>query len=436
MVPGSSRAPTSPGDGSGGWLSALPLAIPSYVAAWGWIGWRPDLAGWLGAWIVLTSVSYPFVYLPVLGALRRADPALEEVARSLGRRPVQVFLGVTLPEVRIAATAGALLVGLYALSDFGAVSIMRFEGLTHAIYQSYRASFDRTPAAVLGCLLVAVSLVIVAAALRVGAHPQAARRRRRAASRPADRPRPLALAGGRRRRRRARGEHRRADAQSGDLAGTRQLDHRLVGVVRCHRGHARPSPWSRPSSRSPWPCPWRSCRRAIPGRLSRGVTQLAYGGHALPGIVIAWRSCSSASASPSPLYQRTPMLVFAYVVLFLSLALGAIHNAIAQAPPVLDDVARSLGRSQWQAWTAVTLRLALPGVGVAAALVCLAVMKELPATLLLHPIGMETLATRLWGLTSAASYAAAAPYAATIIVVAAIPTAVLTRVAVTREDRP
>ena len=134
----------------------LPLAIPSYIAAWGWIGWRPDLAGWLGAWIVLTSVSYPFVYLPVLGALRRADPALEEVARSLGRRPWQVFVGVTLPEVRIAATAGALLVGLYALSDFGAVSIMRFEGLTHVIYQSYRASFDRTPAAVLGCLLVAV----------------------------------------------------------------------------------------------------------------------------------------------------------------------------------------------------------------------------------------------------------------------------------------
>jgi iron(III) transport system permease protein len=128
------------------------------------------------------------------------------------------------------------------------------------------------------------------------------------------------------------------------------------------------------------------------------------------------------------------MLVFAYVVLFLSLALGAIHNAIAQAPPVLDDVARSLGRSQWRAWAAVTLRLSLPGIGVAAALVCLTVMKELPATLLLHPIGMETLATRLWSLTSGAAYAAAAPYAVTIVVVAAIPTAVLTRFAMSREE--
>ena len=414
---------------------ALPLAIPSYIAAWGWIGWRPDLAGWLGAWIVLTSVSYPFVYLPVLGALRRADPALEEVARSLGRQPVQVFLGVTLPEVRIAATAGALLVGLYALSDFGAVSIMRFEGLTHAIYQSYRASFDRTPAAVLGCLLVAVSLVIVAA---------------RCASGPT--------------RRRAWAPARRGSASRSRLGRWRwPAVVAVAAVLVASIGVPMRSlvTWlARGSSTTDWsewfdatvatlsvavvaavvtvalalPVAILSARH--PGSLSRGVTQLAYGGHALPGIVIALALVFFGIRFASPLYQRTPMLVFAYVVLFLSLALGAIHNAIAQAPPVLDDVARSLGRSQWQAWTAVTLRLALPGVGVAAALVCLAVMKELPATLLLHPIGMETLATRLWGLTSAASYAAAAPYAATIIVVAAIPTAVLTRVAVTREDRP
>ena len=413
----------------------LPLAIPSYIAAWGWIGWRPDLAGWLGAWIVLTSVSYPFVYLPVLGALHRADPALEEVARSLGRRPWQVFVGVTLPEVRIAATAGALLVALYALSDFGAVSIMRFEGLTHVIYQSYRASFDRTPAAVLGCLLVAVSLVVVAAAVRVDRRGRPQARIGAGAPRPH---RPITL---------GRWRWPAVVAVTAVLGLSLGVPARSL-VIWLARGSST-TDWSE------WfdatvstltiavvaalvtvavalPVAILSARH--PGSLSRGVTQLAYAGHALPGIVIALALVFFGVRFATPLYQRTPMLVFAYVVLFLSLALGAIHNAIAQAPPVLDDVARTLGRSQWRAWAAVTLRLSLPGIGVAAALVCLTVMKELPATLLLHPIGMETLATRLWSLTSGASYAAAAPYAATIVVVAAIPTALLTRFAMSREE--
>jgi iron(III) transport system permease protein len=128
-----------------------------------------------------------------------------------------------------------------------------------------------------------------------------------------------------------------------------------------------------------------------------------------------------------PIYQRTPMLVFAYVVLFLSLAIGAVHASIAQAPPVLDEMARSLGRTHWGAWREVTLRLAAPGIGAGALLVFLTVMKELPATLLLRPIGMDTLATRLWSHTDASSFAAAAPYAAVIVLLAALPTALLTR---------
>jgi iron(III) transport system permease protein len=165
-----------------------------------------------------------------------------------------------------------------------------------------------------------------------------------------------------------------------------------------------------------------------PGRLARGTTALAYAAHSLPGIVLALSLVFFGVRVATPLYQRTPMLLFAYLVLFLSLALGAVHHAISQTPPLLDDIARSLGRSQHQAWLAVTMRAAAPGVAVAAAMVCLAVMKELPATLLLRPIGTETLATKLWSHTDAASYAAAAPYAAAILVVAAIPTAVLSAV--------
>jgi len=406
----------------------LPLAMPSYVAAWGWIGWRPSLAGPLGAWLVLTTISYPYVYFPVLGALRRSDPALEEAARSLGRAPVRVFLGVTLPAVRIAAVGGGLLVGLYVLSDFGAVSIMRFEVLTQSIYRSYRASFDRTPAAVLGCVLVVLSLVVVMAVTRVH-HRARFDRAGTGSSRPAP---PITL---------GRGSLPATLALAGLMVVVFAVPLRSL-VLWLDRGRSQ-TDWSQWWSATTstltiaavaavatvlvaLPIAILSARHA--GALSTSVTGLAYAGHALPGIVIALSLVFFGVRFAMPIYQRLPMLIFAYVVLFLSLALGAMHQAIAHAPPILDDVARSLGRTQWQAWWSVTLRLSAPGIGVAAALVCLTVMKELPATLLLRPIGTDTLATRLWSHTSASSYAAAAPYAATILIVAAIPTALLSGV--------
>lgn len=119
------------------------------------------------------------------------------------------------------------------------------------------------------------------------------------------------------------------------------------------------------------------------------------------------------------------MLVFAYLVLFLSLGVAASQNAVAQVPKVLEEVARTLGRSAFGAWRSVTLRLIMPGVAAAATLVSLTVMKELPATLFLRPTGWDTLATKLWSHISSQSYAAAAPYGVAIVLMAVIPTAIL-----------
>lgn len=414
--------------GRGVWrvVLALPLAMPSYVAAWAWIGFRPGLAGFPGAVLVLTTISYPYVYIPVLSALRGADPALEEVARSLGRSRAEVFVTVTLRQIRIAAIGGVLLVGLYAVSEFGAVSIMRYETLTKAIYASYRSSFDRTPAAILGCVLVLITLLPLVLAVRTGSRGASAR------------------IGG--------GSARRAVAvQLGVWRAPAVLA--VTGVAGLSLGVPA---WNlvRWTERGRSTLDWAelvdavgstfgvaalaaivTVAVAVPlgilsarhrGRLADSITTIAYAGHALPGVVVALSLVFFGIRFAAPVYQKTPLLVFAYLVLFLTLAIAAVHHAVARVPPVLDDVARSLGRSQAGAWLSVTLRLALPGIGSAAALVFIAVAKELPATLLLRPIGMNTLATRLWSYTDAASYAAAAPYAVALVLVSAVPTAVLT----------
>ncbi|HVE67410.1 MAG TPA: ABC transporter permease subunit, partial [Solirubrobacteraceae bacterium] len=157
-------------------LTMLPLVIPSYIGAYllvsalGPVGLLrdalgvdrlPSIYGFAGAWLSLTLFTYPLVLLTVRSAMRRLDPQLEEAARGMGRSAWRTYFGVVLPQLRPAIGAGGLLVALYVLSDFGAVSIMRFDSLTRAIYTAYRASFDRTQAASLACLLIAVTLVVI-----------------------------------------------------------------------------------------------------------------------------------------------------------------------------------------------------------------------------------------------------------------------------------
>lgn len=408
--------------------AGLPLALPSYVAAFSWITLRPDLAGGRGSFIVLTTMTYPYVYLPVLAALRRCDPALEDAARSLGHGGWSAFRRVVLPQVRPAAAGGGLLVALYVLSDFGAVATMRYEVLTRAIYRSYQASFDRTPAAILGCLIAALTLVIVVVEAR-------SRRRAGLARVGAGVPRvqPLVRLGPLRwpallvpvavvgislgvpawgmRRWFTRGSSR---ADPGELweAAIHTLQVGALGAAAVMVLAA--------------PVAFLSVRH--PGWWSQLAIRAAYVGHALPGVVVGLGLVFFGIRVATPWYQQLPLLVFAYVVLFLSLGIGSVQAAVAQVPTTLEDVARTLGRSAFGAWRSVTLRLILPGIAAAATLVFLTVMKELPATLFLRPTGWDSLATRMWSHISSQSYAAAAPYAVVIVLLAAVPTAVLSAV--------
>jgi iron(III) transport system permease protein len=404
-----------PGRRLWGALAALPLAVPSYVAAYTWIAAFPDISGFWGSVLVLTLCTYPYVYLPVAAALSRLDPALEEVSLSLGRGRAAVVLR----QLRPSAAAGALLVAMYALAEFGAVSIMRFDVFTTQIYTSYRAAFDRTPAAVLGLVLVVVTLLVVLAE---------ARSRGRAA---------YALRGTPARRRVAVRTWKAPALAWTGLVAALAVGFPLVSigfwlVDGTSRGLDLDTLASATAATLGVSAAGAllTAALAVPvgilaarhrGGLARFVERSAYVAHALPGIVIALSLVFFAVRYAYPVYQQWPLLVLAYAVLFLPAAVGAVRASVLQSPPVLEEVARSLGQSATGALRRVTLPLALPGVLAGTALVFLTAMKELPATLLLRPTGADTLATRLWTETGSGSYAAAAPYAALLMVLAAVP---------------
>ncbi len=173
--------------GRRGWavLMAAPLAIPSYIMAMtvvDFLGPRGTLQGWLeplgverlpeiyGFWgsaFTLTAASFPYVYLVLRAAFATADVSEEEASRSLGAGPLRTFFRVVLPGMVPAIAAGVLLVVLYTLSDFGAVSTLNYDTFTRSIFVEYQTSFDRTGAAVLGAMLALVAAAILAAELTV-----------------------------------------------------------------------------------------------------------------------------------------------------------------------------------------------------------------------------------------------------------------------------
>lgn len=411
-----------------GVLAALPLAIPSYVAAFSWISAVPEIAGFTGAVVVLSLSCFPYVYLPTAAALRRLDPAMEEASRSLGIGAFATFWRITLPQLRPAVAAGGLLVSLYTLSDFGAVSILRYDTFTRVIFTSFNASFDRTPAVVLSGMLVLVTAVVVMAEARTRGRARYARLGSGAA-RVAT---PISLG---RKRVPAYGALGLLTAaslglplvtlgywlsvgRSGEFDLPRIVDAVGGSLVLAGGGALVTMLLALPVG---------LLAARYTGRLPGLLERATYLGHAVPAIVIALSLVFFTVRYAIGLYLSIPLVLFAYAVLFLPLAVGAVRASAAQSSPVFEDVARSLGRSPRQVLRTISIPLAAPGIAAGTALVFLAAMKELTATLVLHPTGMDTLAIQLWSETSTRSYAAAAPYAALLMLVSMIPTYLLGR---------
>ena len=435
-------------------LTALPLSIPTYVGGYAFVaalgprgiaqGWLeplgverlPSIYGFPGAFLVLTLFSYPYVLLTVRAALRRLDPSLEEASRSLGRGRASTFVRITLPQLRPSIVAGSLLVALYALHDFGAVSLLRFDSFTRVIYTQYRGSLDRSAAAVLGLVLMAVTLVLVTAELRTRGSATYHRLHGGGARAAA----PVAL--GRWRwpaaaacgllvlvalvvpvgvitywlvRGTASGEPLRL---LGDLVGNSLQASALGAVV---------------ALAAAWPVAVLSVRR--PGLLASVVERATYVGYALPGVVVALSLVFFGARVAPAIYQTRTLLVFAYVVLFLPQAVGALRASLLQVPPSLEEASRLLGVRSFGTARRVVLPLVRPGALAGLALVFLTCMKELPATLLLAPTGYQTLATQVWGATSEAFFSRAAAPALALVALSAIPMVLLTRGEERRDTR-
>lgn len=426
-------------------LVSLPLVIPSYVAGFvvvvalgprgmlqgaleGPFGVErlPSIYGFAGAMLTLTFLSYPYVLLTVRAALQRIDPALEESARGLGLGPAATFFRVVAPLLRPALGAGALLVGLYTLSDFGAVSLLRYETFTWAIFSQYESSLDRTLGAGLSLALVALALAWVALEF-----VSRGRSRYYSTSSGTTRPAQTVRLG------KWRWPSVALCASVTGLGLGLPVGILVYWVVRgVAAGESLDPLWE--AARNSLYISALAALAAIlaalpvgllsvrhPGLLSGMLERLGYISFALPGIAIALALVFFGANYAGFLYQTIGLLLLGYVALFLSPALGAVRATLLQMNPRVEEAARGLGRSPLGAFASVTLPAARPGIIAGASLVFLLTMKELPATLILSPTGFTTLATSVWSFTSEAFFARAAMPSLLLIFLSGVPLALL-----------
>ena len=423
----------------------LPLAMPTYVLAYiysyllGFGGpvehvWQL-VAGpqarifspqsYLGATLVMTLDTFPFVYLLSRSALLNLNVSFEEVSRASGISRLKTLWLVTIPLMRPSIAAGLALVILYVVSDFGAVSLLRYQTLTYAVFQQMTGRSDNTAASILSLLLVGLALLFLVTE-RWFRH--------------------------RSRFYQTTGRYRRPERHRFGWLGTTMVTGYLALVVGASFG--LPAYllviWSlSPEAQATidnrffgflWnsgflaacaatggvliglPLAYMANRR--PSWLNLGCLQAAYAGYVLPGPVAALAVLVLCLNLTPFLYGSVLVLIVAYVIHFLPAGLQSLEPALQQITPNLEEVARTLGLGVRQTWQRVTLPLMRNGFIVAWVLMFLQTMKELPATLLLRPVGFDTLAIRVWMEASEEYYQLAAP-SALLIVLLGLPTLLL-----------
>ena len=425
-------------------ITVLPLVIPSYIGALVVIAALaprgmlqgllenlfgvqrlPDIFGFWGATLTLSLLSYPYVLLPVRAAIRGLYPEMEDTSRSLGYDPWHTFWKVTWPHLRPAIAAGSLLVALYTLSDFGAVSLLRYETFTWAIYLQFDSLVDRGVSAGLSLVLVALALGILLTEARTRGHSWFVTRS--GDTRPA---RMMSLG-------RWRWPALTFCGIIVLLSLAAPVSILMYWLVRGLQAGESLSPFWSAAANSLFvsflaaiACVLVSIPIAVlivryPSRFAGLVERTSYLGFAMPGVVVALALVFFGANYAPLIYQTEVLLIFAYVVLFLPLAIGATSVSLMQVSPRLEEAARGLGLTPLRVFASVTFPLVRNGMLAGAALVFLVTMKELPATLILSHIGFKTLATSVWDATQAAFFTQAAFPALLLILLSSIPMTLL-----------
>ncbi len=409
--------------------SVMPLAIPGYVMAHALLslGGRNGLAtlvgiqmtrptGLLGATAALSLYSFPYMFLNVRSAFRSLDPGVEESARSLGYSPVQVYLKVVLPMLLPGLLAGWVIIALYTLGDFGAVALMRYEVFSFAIYTQYAGAFDRTYASVLSLMLLAMTAVPVVLEARLLRSARYAR-----------------LGSGVSRKHRPVHLHGVLLVLAWAFIALVLLASIGLPVFSLVWWMLLRPPWGElgriitlflNSMSAAVPAalvavllalPLAYARVRYPSRVTMLGERTAYIGYAVPPLALALAFVFFSLRGIPVLYQTLPLLIFAYAMNFLALAMGPIRSTMLLAPRKLDESARSLGYSPQAAFLYAILPLLKSGVFASFTLVFVMAMKELPLAFLLAPTGFTTLSVAVFSRTSEAQLVEAAPYAAAIV---------------------
>ncbi|HSZ39916.1 MAG TPA: iron ABC transporter permease [Trebonia sp.] len=410
-------------------LLVVPLAIPDFVVSFGWASLSTDVAGFRGAVLVMTLSLYPLVYLPVAASLRNADPAQEEVARSLGAGPLKTFWRITMGQARVAILGGCLLVVMVLLAEYGAFEILGYQTFTTEIFTEFSLSFDIPAACALSLVLIVLGLLVLVADPSARGRGRVSR-----ASRTAQRAVP---------------RHRLGLWTVPVLALLAALVLLALGMPVASAaywwatGTNQPFAGTSLLSATGYTFGYSACAAAVAtvlalpvavlavrhgGRVARLLERSSYLVLAMPGLVIALSlSYFSERYGDGIGYQTAPMLVLAYAIMFFPLALVGVRASVAQAPAGLEDVARSLGQRRLAVFWRVTRPLVTPGLAAAFCLVFLSAVTELTATLILVPTGVQTLATQFWNYQQNLAYGQAAPFALLMIAIAAVPSYVLGR---------
>jgi iron(III) transport system permease protein len=446
------------------WVLLLPLAIPAYVLAFvaiafldyagplqtwlrsnfGSASWVPPIRSTGGVIVVLSLALYPYVYLLARNAFLTQGRRAIEAAQSLGHSPMSASWRVALPMARPWIAAGVALVCMETLADFGAVSVFNYNTFTTAIYRAWFGMFSVHAALELSALL----MLFVLAALIVD--------------------------------RRSRADLRFTSTRDMGRSSPRlHLSRSLRWVVAGYAAFIFLIAFALPVAQLLWWTVSRAARdldarywgfiahsvglatsaaivivgaslvlayllRRPHTRFIRGVVRLATMGYAVPGTVLAvgilvplvmlnnalqdlLRSWFGASA-PTLLLQGTLLAVLlAYMARFLAVGFNPIESGLQRVTPSLDEAAIGLGISGSELIRKVHVPLLRTSLASAATLVFVDVMKEMPITLITRPFGWDTLAVRIFNMTSIGEWERAALPAIAIVAVGLIPVAMLTR---------